>query len=85
MNHGVEADKKLFADLDRTIRREAEIAAELDAWVQAHNGQHPPERVVSDICEAAALRNSNGSGCVAVLLCASVGLGIFITGVGGFQ
>lgn len=85
MKRGVEADQELFDNLDRTIRREAEIAAELDAWVQAHNGQHPSERVVSDICEAAALRNSSGSGCVAVLLCVFVGLGVFITGVGGFQ
>lgn len=44
MNRGVEADKELFANLDRTIRREAEIAEELEAWVQAHNGEQPPER-----------------------------------------
>lgn len=83
MNHGVEADKELFDNLDRTIRREAEIAAELDAWVQAHNGQHPPERVVSDICEAAALRNRSGNGCVAILLCATVGMGAFVYLLGG--
>ncbi len=74
MHRGVEADQELFDNLDRTIRREAEISEQLNAWVQAHDGQHPPDRVVSDICEAAALRNSSNSGCVALFLCALVGL-----------
>lgn len=78
MNRGYEADQELFDNLDRTIRREAEISEQLNAWVQAHDGQHPPDRVVSDICEAAALRNSSGNGCVAVLLAAVVGLAAIV-------
>ena len=74
MNRGYEADRDLFRDLDASVRREAEISEQLNAWVQAHDGQHPPDRVVSDICEAAALRNSSNSGCVALFLCALVGL-----------
>jgi len=74
VNRGYEADRDLFRDLDASVRREAEISEQLNAWVQAHDGQHPPDRVVSDICEAAALRNSSNSGCVALFLCALVGL-----------
>jgi len=74
VNRGYEADRDLFRDLDASVRREAEISEQLNAWVQAHDGQHPPVRVVSDICEAAALRNSSNSGCVALFLCALVGL-----------
>jgi len=72
VNRGYEADRDLFRDLDASVRREAEISEQLNAWVQAHDGQHPPDRVVSDICEAAALRNSSNSGCVALFLCALV-------------
>jgi len=74
VNRGYEADRDLFRDLDASVRREAEISEQLNARVQAHDGQHPPDRVVSDICEAAALRNSSNSGCGALFLCALVGL-----------